>query len=262
MQNYLIKPMKKIVFLALLQVLFVSAQSLNTVPVKVAAASDLRLALGSIADDYFQLTGQKVQITYGSSGNFYRQIMQGGPFDLLMSADESYVQKLNDQKLTQGPGHLYAKGRIVLFIPQGAKISLDPELKDFKLALLDGRIRKVAIANPVYAPYGRVAQEILEKIGVWDKVQSQLVLGDNVAQATEFAISGNVQAGFIPFSATYNDSVRKSGTWVVIPESLHSPILQRLAILKGANAATQRLYDYLLQPQSQRKFQDTGFQSP
>jgi molybdate transport system substrate-binding protein len=144
----------------------------------VAAAADLKFALGEIAAAYQKETGRAVRLSFGSSGNFARQIPQGAPFELFLSADEDYILKLAAEGLLQGDGHLYAIGRIALLVPHGSTLTADGELKDLQAAVSDGRIRRFAIANPEHAPYGRAARAALQRAGVWESLQGKLVLGE------------------------------------------------------------------------------------
>ncbi|MDP1533966.1 MAG: molybdate ABC transporter substrate-binding protein, partial [Rubrivivax sp.] len=162
------------------------------VPV-VAAASDLKFALDEVIDSFRQQSGRTLRVSYGSSGNFYRQIAQDAPFQLFLSADEAFVFKLADQGLTADRGALYAIGRIVLFAPTGSPLGVDADFSDLRRALADGRLKKFAIANPEHAPYGRAAMQALQSAGLWQAIEPRLVLGENVSQAAQFAASGSTQ---------------------------------------------------------------------
>ena len=146
----------------------------------VAAAADLRFALDEIAADFKRATGHDVRIVYGSSGNFRRQIAEGAPFELFLSADEAYVLALAREGFMVDDGVAYAIGRLALVVPAGSPLKLDGELADLAAAVADGRVRRFAIANPEHAPYGRAAREALQKAGAWDAIQGRLVLGENV----------------------------------------------------------------------------------
>lgn len=180
----------------LLALVLSAAAHAQTVPT-VAAASDLKFALEDIAKEYERSTGKSVKLVFGSSGNFFRQIQQGAPFDMFMSADEAFVDKLAEDGLANDRGTLYAVGRIVLFAPKGSTLKPDDKLADLALAMKDGRLKKFAIANPEHAPYGRAAQEALTALGLWQGVQPSLVLGENVSQAAQFAASGSTQGGHL-----------------------------------------------------------------
>ena len=169
------------------------------VPV-IAGAADLKFALEEIAVKFRDETKREVKLVFGSSGNFCRQIGQGAPFQVFLSADEGFVFKLADAGKTLDRGELYALGRIVIIVPHGSTLKADGELKDLAAALDDGRLRKFAIANPEHAPYGKRAEEALKHAGLWQRIQDKLVLGENVSQAAQFAVSGSTQGGIIAYS--------------------------------------------------------------
>ena len=169
-------------------------------PALIAAAADLKFALAEIARAFTRETGHEVRITYGSSADLARQIGQGAPFEMLMSADESYVEHLAGRGLTRDAGVPYAVGRLALFAPHASPLRVDPDFRDLRAAAHDGRIVRFAIANPEHAPYGRAAREALEKLGLWRQVQPALVFGENASQAMQFAASGSCQGGIVPLS--------------------------------------------------------------
>ncbi len=155
-----------------------------------------------MAAAYTRETGQSVRIAYGSSGNFRRQIAQGAPFELFLSADEGFVFALAKQGFTLDDGALYAIGRLALVVPAGSPLKLDGELRDIAAAVADGRLRKFAIANPEHAPYGRAAEEALRRAGAVGRASAgHLVLGENVSQAAQFATSGSAQGGIFALFA-------------------------------------------------------------
>ena len=175
----------------------------------VAAASDLKFALDEIAAGFRSGTQAPLRIAYGSSGNFYRQIVQGAPFELFMSADEGFVLQLAEQGLTPDRGELYGIGRIVLFAPRGAPWQPDAELAGLKQALRERRITRFAIANPAHAPYGRAARQALQRAGLWAAIEPKLVFGENATQAAQFATSGSAQGGIFPLSLAHGAGVRR-----------------------------------------------------
>lgn len=244
-------------FLLCLVVMTARAETL-----RVAAAADLQFALGEIAALYEKESGHVLSLSFGSSGNFARQIPQGAPFELFLSADEDYILKLAAQGLMQGEGRLYAIGRIALLVPHGSKLRADSELQDLVAAVGDGRIQRFAIANPEHAPYGRAARSALQRAGIWERLQPHLVLGENVAQATQFATSGSAQGGIVAWSLANSAEVAKRGTVALIPESWHAPLRQRMALTNRAGFAARRFYDYLQQPAARAVFERHGFSLP
>jgi len=228
----------------------------------IAAASDLRFALDEVAAQYRQNTGQAVRIVYGSSGNFRRQIAEGAPFELFLSADETYVLALTKEGHTIDHGMLYAIGRIALVVPEGSTLAPDGELRDLAAAVREGRVRKFALANPEHAPYGRAAQEALTADGAWDGLQGLLVSGENVAQAAQFAVSGSAQGGIIALSLALAPGVLGTAKFAPIPERLHRPLRQRMALTRRAGAAARAFYQYLQQPAARSVFRRYGFALP
>jgi molybdate transport system substrate-binding protein len=231
-------------------------------PPLVAAAADLRGALDEVAARFTQDTGGRVRIVYGSSGNFRRQIAAGAPFELFLSADESMVQALARSGLTRDDGVLYALGRLALVLPAGSPLKLDPGLADLAPALADGRLRKFAIANPEHAPYGLAARQALTAAGVWTAIAPRLVLGENVAQAAQFALSGSTQGGIVALSLAAAPAVLGSGRYVPISETLYAPLRQRMVLLRRAGPVASRFYDYLQQPAARAILQRHAFALP
>ncbi len=228
----------------------------------IAAASDLKFALDEIAARFDRDTGKTVRLTYGSSGNFYRQIQQGAPFDLFLSADEEYVSRLAQEGLTVDGGIRYATGRIVLFVPKGSTVKADPALADLRAALTDGRLRRFAIANPEHAPYGRAARQALEHARLWNGLSTRLVLGENVSQAAQFAASGSAQAGIFALSLALAPDFAGKGDYVLIPEGWHEPLRQRAVLLRRSGDTARAFHLFLQQPPARKIFRQYGFILP
>jgi molybdate transport system substrate-binding protein len=228
----------------------------------IAAAADLNAALPEIAALFTKQTGKSVNLIFGSSGAFTQQILNGAPFEVFLSADESYVDKLAAAGKTEGAGELYATGRIGLFLPRGSTIAANGDLHGLGPAIRDGRLTKFAIANPDHAPYGRAAKEALTKAGLWDAIQPHLVLGENVAQATQFATAGSTQGGIIPLSLALTAQVRSAGSFSLIPADMHRPLRQRAAVLKGASATARAFFAFLQTPPARDIFKRYGFVPP
>ena len=214
-------------------------------PATVAAASDLRHALDAIIALFQARSGQTVRVVYGSSGTLTSQIEQGAPFGMFMSADEALVQRLAQRGKTLDTGRVYGIGRLVLAVPTGSPLKPDGSLKDLAAALRDGRLRKFAIANPQHAPYGARAREALQALGLWNALQERLVLGENVSQAAQFALSGSAQGGIVALSLSRVPQVAALGSFSLIDDRLHQPLRQRMVLLKGAGEVLHGLYGFL-----------------
>lgn len=226
-------------------------------PIRVAAASDLQFALAELAGQYQKESGQRVQLTMGSSGNFTQQIRQGLPVDLFLSADEEFVFQLADAGLTLDRGAIYALGRIALLVPAGSPIALDPGLRGLGEAL--PAVRHFAIANPEHAPYGRAARQALERLGLWQRVQPKLVIGENIAQATQFVTSGAAQAGITAASLAVAPQVARLTRSLTLPADLHAPLRQRMVLLRSAGPPAADFYRFLQTPAARTVLQRYGF---
>ena len=204
-------------------------------PVRVAAASSLQFMLADIGRAFSADGGEALQISYGSSGNLTRQIMRGAPFDVFFSAARVYVQKLADQGLLRGAPRVYARGRLVLFIPERSSLRADDTLQTLAEAAVQGRLRRLAIANPAHAPYGLAAQQTLQALGLAGVLGDKLVLGENAAQTTQFALTGAVDAALIPRAMVSVPEVRDRGRYMLVPEQLHAPLDQYLVVVDDGN---------------------------
>ncbi len=228
----------------------------------VAAAADLKFALADVATAFEKQTGQAVKLTFGSSGNFATQLEQGAPFQLYFSADEAYVHRLAAKGLTRDDGTVYAVGRIVLFAPHGSPLTVDAQLGDLKAGLADGRVRRFAIANPEHAPYGQRAMEALQRAGIWDAIRPKLVMGENIAQTAQFATTGGSQGGILALSLVKADEVARLGTYALIPENWHQPLIQRMVLMKNATAPAEAFYRYVQSPPAREIMRRYGFLLP
>ena len=237
-----------------------------TPSVRVLAAADLQFALTDIATRYQQETGTPVSVSFGSSGNLSQQIRQGLPADLFMSADESFVLQLAQSGMTRampaGPdqGVLYAIGRLALVVPKDSPIPLDAQLQG--LVSRWSQVEKFAIANPEHAPYGRAAQEALQSLHLWSLVQQRLVTGENITQTHQFVVTGAAQAGISALSLVQAPEMQGRLRYVVLPQSLHLPLYQRMVLLKGASPDGQAFYRYLQRADIRQALARYGFEAP
>ncbi|MCB5189833.1 molybdate ABC transporter substrate-binding protein [Methylobacillus arboreus] len=231
-------------------------------PARIAAAADLKFVLEELSQTFEKQGGEKPAITYGSSGAITTQINNGAPFELFLSADEDYVTKLNAGGFTRDEGVLYATGHLVIVAPKQAPLEVDSELKGLQAALQAGKLQRLAIANPEHAPYGRRAVEVLKHAGIWEQIQPRLVLGENVAQAAQFAISGSTDGGIVALSLVKSPQLAGSVKYAEIPESWHSPQRQRMVLLKNSGSNAKAFYDFLQQPAARQVFSRYGFVLP
>lgn len=197
----------------------------------VAAAADLQSVMQDIVAQFQKQTGKDVRVIYGSSGNFFQQIQNGAPFDVFFSANLDYPKQLVAAGLTEpGSYYQYARGKIVLWAPNGSKINLNSGLT----VLLDPSVRKIAIANPQHAPYGQAAIAAIEKAGVYDKVKEKFVLGENISQTASFVMSGAADVGIVALSLALSPNMKGKGDFAVIPPDQYPPLEQGCVILRSS----------------------------
>jgi molybdate transport system substrate-binding protein len=203
----------------------------NAGELKIAAAADLTFAFKDVGARFEKQTGNSLKLTYGSSGNFFSQIQNGAPFDLFFSADVSYPQKLEAASLIE-PGTIYdyARGKLVIWVPNASKLDLSRGLS----VLLDPGIRKIAVANPLHAPYGVAAVAALHHDGIYDKVKDKLVLGENISQTAQFVQSGNADVGLLALSLAVAPAMKTTGRYVEVPASDYPPLIQASVVVKSS----------------------------
>jgi molybdate transport system substrate-binding protein len=235
-----------------------TAQRLPT----VAAAANLNFALTEIADRFARDDGSRIQVVFGASGGLTRQILDGAPFEAFLAADEEFPDKLVGAGLTRDQGVVYARGRLAIFAPTGSPLSVDERLEGLSRLVTSGRVTRFAIANPDVAPYGRAAAAVLQKHGLWNAIRPRLVLGDTVAQAAQFATTGNTVGGLIAYSLVLGPGFATRGTHALIPESDHPPLRQRMVLLKRASQPVVRFYDYMQDDASRAILRKHGYAVP
>jgi molybdate transport system substrate-binding protein len=228
----------------------------------VAAAADLQFALPDIAAEFTRKTGRTLRLVFGSSGNFRRQIEDGAPFELFLSADRAYVAALAGEGRTVDAGVDYAVGRLALIVPPGSPVKPDPELRGLARALADGKLQRFAIANPDHAPYGRAARQALERAGLWEAIRPKLVLGENVSQTAQFAVSGATQGGIVAYSLLRSPAFAGRGDYALLPASMYDPLTQRMVLLRAAGETARAFYQFLQGPSARAALARYGFELP
>jgi molybdate transport system substrate-binding protein len=227
----------------------------------IAAASDLQSVMPGLAERFERETGRPVALTFGSSGNFFSQIQNGAPFDVFFSADVDYPRQLEKAGLTE-PGTLkpYAIGRLVLYAPTSTGVDLGRGLS----VLTDARIRRIAIANPEHAPYGRAALAALTHERLYDRVKPKLVFGENISQAAQFVQSGNAEISLLALSLARSPALRGAGTYVDVPASFYPSIEQAAVVLKASTRkdTARQFLAFLERPDSVKTMRDAGFLEP
>lgn len=192
----------------------------------VSAASDLDDALADLGQVWEQETGHRVRFNIGSTGQLAQQIERGAPVDVFAAANQSFIEDLDRLGLVHSDTKaLYGVGRLTLWQRQDSAVVVHT-LEDLR----QPEITRIAMANPDHAPYGMAAREALQSAGLWEELQPKLILGENVKQTQQYAETGNVDVALVALSL----SVNKPGQWTLLPETLHSPLVQMLAVPKSA----------------------------
>ena len=225
----------------------------------VAVASGLQFAIREIASSFERDTGIELRITLGSSGKLFRQIESHAPFEMYIAADDMFTRKLEAEELTRGSSVVIARGRLAVFAPNGSPLIPDPELRGLKQALDENRISRFAIANPAHAPYGQRAREALRAAGLWDALEGKLVIGENVAQAAQFALSGAAQGGIIAQSLLLDGKILDRGRYELLPESWHQPLLHSMVLLENSDQTTMTFFQFLKSQKGQAILSRYGF---
>jgi len=229
---------------------------------RVAAASSLQFVLPEIAAAFHGRTGQGLRITYGSSGNFRRQIEQGAPFELFLSADQAYVEALAEQGLTADAGRDYAFGQIAAIAPLHGRLRLTPNLEGIAQAIAAGELQHFAIANPEHAPYGRAAREALTALHLWQPLQPFLIRGENASQALQFATSGSSQGGIVPYAHALLPAIAASNQVILIAATNHQPLRQRMVLLKSAGPVARAFFGFMGGQEAGAILRRFGFEVP
>lgn len=232
-------------------------------PLRVAAAASLKPALNALSAAYVAAHPQAAapEFVYGASAILARQIQQGAPFHLFLSADEAQVNRLHQAGLTSDAGVIYAIGRLSLISCTGLPVA--GGLADVATALRNGQIKRFAIANPSHAPYGLAAQQTLMGAGLWSAVQPLLVVGENIAQAAQFVQSGNATMGIVSASLTAEPALQPPACQTqLLPADGHSPLTQRMVLIGTASPAAQAFYDYLQGAEARKIMVAFGYSPP
>ncbi len=228
----------------------------------VAAASSLRLAVSEIASVYRQKTGQQVKLSFGSTGNLVRQIEEGAPFTQFLAADEASAERLVQNGKASGPAQVLVQGRLALAIAKDRTIETDAQLQGIKRALGNGSIRAFAIANPKLAPYGKAAEQALQRAGLWDGLNGHIVMAENVGQAVQFVASGAADAALVAEALLKAPAVSSSVRHVPVDTSLYDPVRQSMVLLNSAGQQARAFHAFLRSEDARSIFAKYGFDVP
>jgi len=225
----------------------------------VAAAADLSSALKEIAASYETKTGAKLKLSFGSSGALTEEIKNDAPFDIFFSADMDYPHQLIASGAADAASlYQYAVGKLVLWVPADSR--LDPEHQGLSV-LLDPSVRKIAIASPQHAPYGRAAVAALKHAGLYTKIENKLVLGENVTQAAQFVESGNAQAGLVALAHAVAPGMQGKGRYWELPAADYPPLAQGVIVLERSQHKKEAadFLDYIKTEGAAQIFRKYGF---
>ena len=223
---------------------------------RVAVAANFSAVAQRLAQQYQQQSGNHIGRSSASTGSLYAQITQGAPFDVLLSADASTPRRLVQEGIAvRASLFTYATGRLTLWSRQPDKVS------DGEALLRSGNFKKLAIANPQLAPYGAAARDVLQHLGRWDAVQTKLVIGENVGQATQFVLTGNADVGLLPLSLTLAAQRQVGGSSWSVPQAWHRPIVQSAVLLKrgSENVAARGFLKYLATDAARKFIREQGY---
>jgi len=224
--------------------------------IRVAAASNFTPTIREIAARFEQTSGHEVTLVFGSTGKLYAQIKNGAPFDAFFAADVRRPQLLEDDRTARpGSRFTYAIGKLVLWSPETDRV--DPAAG----VLEQGRFRYLALANPKLAPYGKAAQEVLQRRGLWQALQNKIVRGENIGQTFQFVTSGNAELGFVAWSQVKRPGEPMVGSWWVVPQDRYTPIEQQAVLLKDRPAAVDFL-DFVRAEQGLAVIRSFGYATP
>src|ERR1700744_3542021 len=240
--------------LAVIAFVFISSSSFAQ-NLKVAAAANLQGIIKVLAADFTKKTGIGVDPIIGASGSLVAQIRNGAPFDVFRSADMGFPQTLFNENLTTDKPVVYASGSLIICSTKNI------EFDNWERLLLTPAIKKVAVANPKIAPYGKAAQESLTKKGIWSEIQSKLVYGESISQVNTYITTGAVDVGFTTQSLVKDLEGKTTLYYKVIDPKTYSPIEQGMVILKHAegNANADKFYQYILSPDAKKVFREYGY---
>ena len=236
-------------------------QEVRTEPLNVAVASNLTHALTEISEAYYRASGNRVNLTFGSSGNFARQIAQGAPFRVFICAAEKYVDFVRANGARISASKVLVYGGLSLYVPETSRLERPGALEDVLNILQYGDYRRMSIANPEHAPFGQAARDALVNAGVWVVNHRKLLLGENAAQAMQFCLSGSVDLCIVPSSFPALKQFAGKGTSFQLPERWHAPLAQYAVLLGEDNEQGVRYYDYLSSRSSAGIFRKHGYRA-
>jgi len=250
----------KLRFCSLLASLLFTTSLASAQTTTVAVAANMKDAFAQINTAFKAAGNSDIRIVYGSSGNFTAQIMNGAPFNLLISADEHFPIELYKKGKAIDEGAIYAIGKLAIISKNSAAISLAEDKAELVRAI--NKANKIAIAKPELAPYGKAAIEYLKAEGLWDIAKDKLIYGDNIGIATMYVVTGAADLGFTALSLAKSAEVAKETHFILVNSKLYEPIQQRMVLIKGAPREATALYQFMQSSQAKSILQKYGYSTP
>lgn len=233
-----------------------NCQSKKSPPFTVAAAANIQFALTDVVAEFEKTHSTTTNIVIGSSGKLTAQIQQGAPYSLFLSADKKYPEFLFDNEKATALPEVYALGKLAIWSNKALKIDTLEDLKSEK-------IKKIAIANPKTAPYGKQAEKVLKYYQLWDAIQHKLVFAENIAQTNQYILSGACDVGITAFSTAFAKNINQKGTWIKIDPNAYLPIQQGAVITqfgqKNHPELTKQFYNFLFSESAKTIFAQYGY---
>ncbi len=240
--------------LILLLAMVMGANQAPADEIRIAVASNFAGACKALADSFEAQSDHEIELSFGSTGKHYAQIVHGAPFDLFFAADTLRPSLLEERGIAEWESRLtYAKGRLVLWSPKEGYVDSTGDV------LVDGDFRYLSIANPKLAPYGRAAKEVLEQLGLWEKFENRIVRGENIGQAHQFVMSGNAELGFVSYSQILHPDHALEGSYWIVPPELYGPINQQVVAVRDS-PAVRDFYKFLRGSQARRIIESYGYE--
>lgn len=243
---------------AILLLVTVALHTVAQQKITVAVAANMQYAIQEVIAAFNKKDRTKVEVVIGASGKLTQQILQGAPFDVFIAADQDFPQKIAAGKLSVEPPKIYAQGILVLWTMK-ENIPLARNLR----SLLGNDVKAIAIANPATAPYGRAAQALLKKYGLYQKVASKIVTGESISQASQFIATGNADIGFTAKSIVVSDAMKGKGKWIELESRDYPPIHQAAVLIKHTTQENAQealtFYQFLFSTEAKTIYRKFGY---
>jgi molybdate transport system substrate-binding protein len=230
--------------------------------VLVAAASSVRMPLEKLLTEFQRRHDEVIQVSFGSSGNLTHQILRGAPFDIFLSADTEYPNKISQSGLIKMTPQIYAQGSLDIYAGPGSRCQTDTGLLGLVEQLRSGSIQHIAIANPELAPYGRAARQSLGTLGLWEELSPALVIGNSASQAAQYAFSGAADCALISHSLSSTSQLSRVGHSSPIKQDYYELVSHGMVLINESNVTAREFFRYLLSEEATQVFIDAGFTRP